>query len=90
MKFRNKYYPTKMLEKDKYDALMSLGKDVVKIFYVFDTKGNFMYFLNTLKLPKLIKKTCPDKTMWTKNRIQKDVYMLNENDAVRINLNQKE
>ena len=32
MKFRNKHYETKMLEKDKYDALMALDKDVIKIW----------------------------------------------------------
>jgi len=90
MKFRNKYYATKMLEKDKYVALMALDKDVVKIFYVFDTKGNFMYYLNNLKLPQSVKKYCPDTTMWTKNKLLKDVYLLEENDAVRINLNKKE
>ena len=31
MKFRNKYYPDKMLEKYKYDALMALDKDIIKI-----------------------------------------------------------
>lgn len=90
MKFRNKYYATKMLEKDKYVALMALDKDVVKIFYVFDTKGNFMYYLNNLKLPQSVTKYCPDTTMWTKNKLLKDVYLLEENDAVRINLNKKE
>ena len=90
MKFRNKYYATKMLEKDKYVALMALDKDVVKIFYVFDTKGNFMYYLNNLKLPQSVKKYCPDTTMWTKNKLLKDVYLLEENDAVRININKKE
>ena len=46
MKFRNKHYEDKMLEKDKYDALMSLDDDIVKIYIVADTKGNFMYWLN--------------------------------------------
>ena len=54
MKFRNKYYEDKMLEKDKYDALMALD-DVVKIFFVNDPKGNFMYYLNTLEMPKPVK-----------------------------------
>jgi len=90
MKFRNKYYATKMLEKDKYVALMALDKDVVKIFYMFDTKGNFMYYLNNLKLPQSVKKYCPDTTIWTKNKLLKDVYLLEENAAVRINLNKKE
>ena len=89
MKFRNKYYEDKMLEKDKYDALMDLDDDIIKIYFVNDPKGNFMYWLNTLKMPDTIKKYCPDTTMWTKKRLLKDVYLLTENDAVRINLNEK-
>lgn len=89
MKFRNKYYEDKMLEKDKYDALMDLDDDIIKLYFVNDPKGNFMYWLNTLKMPKAIKKYCPDTTMWTKKRLLKDVYLLTENDAVIINLNEK-
>ena len=59
MKFRNKYYETKMLEKDRYDALMNLDTEIVKIYFVNDTKGNFMYYLNTLDMPKIEKKYCP-------------------------------
>jgi len=88
MKFRNKYYEEKMLEKDKYDALMDLD-DEVKLYFVNDPKGNFMYWLNTLKMPKTVKKYCPDTTMWTKKRILKDVYLINEKDASRININIK-
>ena len=87
MKFRNKHYEDKMLEKDKYDALMSLDDEIVKIYFVADTKGNFMYWLNTLKMPETVKKYCPDTTMWTKKRLLKDVYLLQENDASIINLN---
>lgn len=87
MKFRNKHYPTKMLEKDKYDALMSLDKDVIKIYLVNDKKGNFLFYLNTLKMPAAVKKYCPDTTIWTKKRLLKDVYLLEEKDALRINLN---
>ena len=87
MKFRNKYYEEKMLELDKYSALMNLDEDIIKLYFVNDPKGNFMYWLNTLKMPETIKKYCPDTTMWTKKRILKDVYLLKENDAVRINLN---
>ena len=86
MKFRNKYYEEKMLEKEKYDALMALD-DVVKIYFVNDPKGNFMYYLNTLEMPKPVKKYCPDTTIWTKKRLLKDVYLLKENQAVRININ---
>ena len=87
MKFRNKYYEKKMLEQDKYSALMNLDDDIIKLYFVNDPKGNFMYWLNKLKMPPTEKKYCPDTTMWTKKRILKDVYLLKENDAVRINLN---
>ena len=90
MKFRNKYYEEKMLEKYKYDALMELDKAIIKIYFVFDPKGNFMYWLNTLKMPTPVKKYCPDTTMWTKKRLLKEVYLLKENDASRINLNFKD
>ena len=89
MKFRNKYYKTKMLEKHKFDNLMKLRKDVIKIYFVADTKGNYMYWLNTLKMPKTIRKYCPDTTIWTKKRLLKDVYLLEENDASIINLIKK-
>jgi len=89
MKFRNTHYQDKMLEKHKYDALMALDKEIVKIYFVFDPKGNFMYYLNTLVLPEPIKKYCPDTTMWTKKKVLKDVYLLQENNAVRINLNEE-
>ena len=85
MKFRNKYYPTKMLEKDKYDALMAF--EGVKIYFVNDDKGNYLYYLNDLKMPDTVKKYCPDTTIWTKKRLLKDVYLLEEKDALRINLN---
>ena len=85
MKFRNKYYEDKLIEKDKYDSLMAL--DVVKLFFVNDPKGNFMYWLDTLEMPAPVKKYCPDTTMWTKKRLLKDVYLLKENQAVRININ---
>lgn len=90
MKFRNKYYETKMLEKDKYDALMEIDAEVVKIYFVADTKGNYIYWLNNLKMPKIVKKYCPDTTMWTKKRLLKEVYLLTENMASIINLNKKE
>ena len=87
MKFRNKYYEEKMLEKYKYDALMKLDKSIVKLYFVNDPKGNFLYWLNTLIMPKTQKMYCPDTTMWTKKRLLKDVYLLTENEATRININ---
>ena len=87
MKFRKKYYEEKLIEKDKYDALMSLDKKIIKLYFVNDPKGNFLFWLNTLKLPDPVKKYCPDTTMWTKKRLKKDVYLLKENQASRININ---
>ena len=87
MKFRKKHYETKMLEKDKYDALMALDKDVIKIYLVNDAKGNFLFYLNNLEMPPAVKKYCPDTTMWTKKRLLKEVYLIDEKYALRINLN---
>ena len=87
MKFRNKYYETKMLEKDKYDSLMALDKKIIKIYFIADPKGNFMFWLNNLKMPLTEKKYCPDSTIWTKKRVLKNVYLLKENKASRININ---
>jgi len=87
MKFRTKYYEDKMLEKDKYDNLMKLDDNIIKLYFVNDPKGNFLYWLNEIKLPETKKMYCPDTTMWTKKRLLKDVYLLKENQASRINLN---
>ena len=89
MKFRNKYYADKMLEKDKYDALMKLDEDIIKLFFVNDPKGNFMYWLNTLEMPNTVKKYCPDTTLWTNKRLLKEVYLLQEDQASIINVNGK-
>jgi|TARA_R110000803_G_scaffold57599_5_gene115566 hypothetical protein len=87
MKFRKKYYEDKMLEKSKYDSLMKLDPEVVKLYFVNDPKGNFLYWLNKIKLPEPKDMYCPDTTMWTKKRLLKPVYLLKENQATKINLN---
>ena len=87
MKFRKKYYEEKMLEKHKYDALMKIDTNVVKLYFVNDPKGNYLYWLNALELPETKNMYCPDTTLWTKKRLLKPVYLLNENQATRINLN---
>ena len=87
MKFRKKHYDTKMLEKGKYDTLMAMDDKLVKIYLVNDEKGNFMYYLNELDTPPLEKKRCPRNTIWKGGKEQKEVYMLKENDAIRININ---
>lgn len=90
IKCRNKYYETKMLEKSKYDRLMSLPEDTVKIYFVNDPKGNYMYWLNSLELPEINDKNCPKTTMWDKSKVSKEVYMLKESDASIINRYEEE
>lgn len=85
MKFRNKYYESKLLEKYKYDKLMELPKDVVKIYYVSDPKGEYYFWLDKLKDLELIKKNCPTTTLWNDRKVKKEVYLLNEDLASIIN-----
>jgi len=87
MKFRDKYYEEKLLEKSKYDTLMKLPDEIIKLYFVNDPKGNYLFWLNTLKMPNLVKLYCPDTSFWTKKRLKKEVYLLKENQASRINLN---
>ena len=84
MKFRNAYYEDKMLEKYKYDKLFEMDKDIVKLYFITDPKGSYMFWLNTLKLPKTQDMWCPDTTLWTKKKIIKPCYLLPENEAVTI------
>lgn len=83
-KLRNAYYPTKIIEKYKYDKLMQM--DCLKFYYVFDSRGNYLYFLDTLKLPELETMDL-QKTTYFKNTntINKNVYMLSESQAAIIN-----
>ena len=87
MKFRNKYYEDKMLEKYKYDQLMKIDKNIVKLYFVNDPKGNFLFWLNNLIMPEAEPMYCPDTTLWTKKRILKPVYLLKETQATKININ---
>lgn len=87
MKFRNKYYPEKLLEKFKYDALMEMEKDIVKLYFVADPKGNYLFWLNDIELPKVEQRYCPSTTLWNNKKELKEVYLLKENIASRINWN---
>ena len=86
-KFRNKYYKTKLLEKKKYDALMSLDKDIVKLYFVADPMGNYLYWLNDLVLPELETKDIKKTTLWNSDKASKGIYMLPESKASIINKN---
>ena len=88
MKFRNKYYEDKLLEKYKYDQLMNMPYDMVKLYFVNDPKANYLFWLNDIKLPEPVDMWCPDTTLWTKKKMIKPCYLLNENLATFINLNE--
>ena len=85
MKFRNKYYEEKMLEVFKYEQLISMDSEIVKLYFVSDPKGNYLYWLNQLEMPEPVEMYCPDTTMWTKKRLLKPVYLLKEKHASIIN-----
>ena len=88
IKIRNEYYPTKLLERFKYEHLMSQN-NCLKFYYVFDTKGNYLYFLDQLKLPEqnTVQAGATTYSQGNKNKINKNVYMLTESQAVIINKN---
>lgn len=81
MKFRNKYYSDKLLEKDKYDALMKMDEEIVKLYLVADPKATYLFWLNYLEMPVVKELYCPDTTLWTKKKILKKVYLLDESMA---------
>ena len=81
MKFRKKYYNSKLLEKKKYDALMQLPKDVVKIYYVSDPKGSYWFWLDKLATMQVFDKFCPQTSYWNGKKIKKDCYLLSEDQA---------
>jgi hypothetical protein len=81
MKFRNKYYDTKMLEVDKYNRLMALPDDVVKIYFVSDPKGTYFFWLDGIDKLKSVEKYCPRTTLWGSNKKRKEVYLLTEDLA---------
>ena len=87
MKFRTTYYDTKMLEKYKYNQLMDMPADMVKLYFVNDPKANYLFWLNEIAMPKPVEMYCPDTTLWTKSRTTKEVYLLHESQATIMNLN---
>lgn len=86
MKFRNDYYEDKMLEKHKYDNLMKM-EGYVKIYFVNDAKGNYMFWLDDMIMPEIKFLRLPKQTLWDKTKVSKAVYLLNENKATIINRN---
>ena len=87
MKFRNKYYETKMLEKYKYDKMMEMDKDIMKLYFVNDPKANYLFWLNDIILSEPIELNCPTTTLWDQEKKPKLVYLLEETQAILINKN---
>jgi Holliday junction resolvase-like predicted endonuclease len=87
MKFRNDYYEDKMLEKFKYDKLMKM-EGYVKIYFVNDAKGNYMFWLDDMVMPEVKYLRLPKQTLWDKTKVSKAVYLLSENKATIINRNE--
>jgi len=86
-KFRKTYYDTKLLEKKKYEALMDLPNDVVKIYFVSDPKGNYWFWLNKLSDMKVFEKSCPTTSYWNNQKTTKEIYLLSEDLASMIQKN---
>ena len=83
-KLRHAYYPTKILEKFKYDKLMA--ENCMKFYYVFDSRGNYLYFLDTLVLPEPTVISSKQTEKYEKqNVIEKQCYMITESQASIIN-----
>jgi len=87
MKFRNKYYEDKMIEKKKYDALMNLAQDNVILYFVADPKGNYLFWLNDLILPNISIVNCSKTTYWNSENETKEVYYLPESKATVVSYN---
>ena len=87
MKFRNDYYEKKLLEKYKYDKLMAMDEDIVKLYLVNDPKANYLFWLNNLKMKETTQLWCPETTLWKSKKVLKTCYLINERDAIITNIN---
>ena len=87
MKFRNDYYEKKLLEKYKYDKLMAMDEDIVKLYFVNDPKANYLFWLNNLKMKETTQLWCPETTLWKSKKVLKTCYLINERDAIITNIN---
>ena len=78
MKFRNDYYEKKLLEKYKYDKLMSMEpekENLVKLYFVNDPKANYTFWLNKLKLKEKTYLWCPETSLWGTKKVRKTCYL---------------
>ena len=87
MKFRNDYYENKLLEKYKYDKLMEMDEDIVKLYFVNDPNGNYFFWLNKLDVGEPKDFWCPETSFWGSKKVKKKCYLLNEKQSVIKNIN---
>ena len=85
IKWRKKYYEKKMIEKYKFDKLLAEEADA--LYFVSDPKGHYIFWLNDLVKQETVELYCPDSTLWTKKRNNKECYLLDEKDAHKIHIN---
>lgn len=90
MKFRKKYYEKKLIEKSKYDDLMALDDDIIKLYFVNDPKGNYLFWLNGINMPELETRDIRKTTLWNNGHAEKEIYLLPESKASIVNVNQPE
>ena len=83
-KLRHAYYHTKIIETYKYEKLMAMP--CMKFYYVFDTRGNYLYYLDQLEFTIPTSVTCKTTEKFAnREQIEKQVYMLSESQASIIN-----
>jgi hypothetical protein len=82
MKFRDKYYDTKLLELAKYRKLMKLDSDIQKFYFVSDPNGGYMFWLNKMKDFQESTLYCPQKTFWNSKKQNKNIFLLKEEQAI--------
>ena len=66
---------------------MNLPYDIVKLYFVADPKGNYLFWLNDLDLKEVTTMLLPDTTLWTKAKVSKEVYLLKEEQAAIVQKN---
>lgn len=85
LKRRHKYYADKVMEVYKYEKLMEM--ECLKFYYVFDTRGNYLFLLDKLELPCSLLIQSAETTVFNKkNIIDKRVYFLSESKAILKNI----
>jgi len=82
MKFRNKYYDTKMMEFAKFDTLIKMDSDILKFYYVADPKADWVFLLNDLVDIDTGDFYCASKTMWASKKQNKTTYLLKEEESI--------